>query len=820
MPLVRLRDMRVATALLLAALAFGAAHPAAAQQAASKAAAPVEKPAPPSTAAAQEDSEVALTRARDLAAVGAASPALQDLVPFLQREENNFMTHLQRLLDADATLLAGMFELELRDARTRAALSLRAVRERRSALGDSLAQLKAAQDELDALREIWTKRLAAERERGSPPALLERIDQLLSTIKEARDVQRERRQSLLQLDNRLSDLQDRLSSVHDRISEVQRQAQRRLFRLSEPTLWEVLFSAEQGRGIGMALMRSDFSRGLQTVAEFWGDFSDRVILQLVILALLLGAMASLSLSPAIRAIEALSGSVRVLRRPVASAFVIVLFLSPVIYPAMPLAVSALLRLASLVPVWRLIPTFVPPAWRPLFYSVAGLFGLETLFTMLPEGTGLSRLFLLAHSAFALWVSTVVVRRPFSGGALAKWRWAGIVRQGLRLISLLLLAAIVANLIGATRLALALSGGIVAPAYLGIGLAAVIFAVDDFVGLLLHAQFMQGSRAVALHRQRMLRRVSAWIRWLAAAMWLWLTLRVLGIDFEIIDGVTRLLAASTKLGTFELSLGRVLLFLLAVWIAVATARFVSFVLDNDVLPRMRLARGLPGTISTTSRYLIIGLGLLIAASIAGVDLTQITLILGALSVGIGFGLQNIVNNFISGIILLFERPIQVGDTIQVGELFGVVREIGIRASNVRTYAGAEVIVPNAELVSGQVINWTLSDRYRRLELNVGVAYGNRPADVIRVLEDLVRNHDAALKTPAPYVRFHGFGDSSLDFRVYVWVDFDEGIAATSAILSAVYDALAEAGIEIPFPQRDLHLRSVSDAARDALQGKPR
>jgi potassium efflux system protein len=140
--------------------------------------------------------------------------------------------------------------------------------------------------------------------------------------------------------------------------------------------------------------------------------------------------------------------------------------------------------------------------------------------------------------------------------------------------------------------------------------------------------------------------------------------------------------------------------------------------------------------------------------------------------------------------------------------------------VRTYGGAEVIVPNAELVSGQVINWTLSDRYRRLELDVGVAYGNRPAEVIAILEAVVASHEGALKTPAPFVRFRGFGDSSLDFRVYAWVDYDEGLTQTSAILSEIYDALAEAGIEIPFPQRDLHLRSVSDEAGRTLRGDKR
>jgi small-conductance mechanosensitive channel len=138
--------------------------------------------------------------------------------------------------------------------------------------------------------------------------------------------------------------------------------------------------------------------------------------------------------------------------------------------------------------------------------------------------------------------------------------------------------------------------------------------------------------------------------------------------------------------------------------------------------------------------VVGLGILIAASASGLDLSSLAIIVGALGVGIGFGLQNLVNNFVSGLILLFERPIQAGDTVQVGELTGIVHAIGIRASRVRTYNGSEVIVPNGDLTASQVINWTLSDRSRRIEINVGVAYRYRPADVVEVLEKVVAEQE--------------------------------------------------------------------------------
>ena len=291
-------------------------------------------------------------------------------------------------------------------------------------------------------------------------------------------------------------------------------------------------------------------------------------------------------------------------------------------------------------------------------------------------------------------------------------------------------------------------------------------------------------------------------------------------FRVEDDVTSVLgaifSAGLSVGELEISLGSVVVFVVSVVIVVYASRFVRYVLDEDVLPRIDLPRGVPYAISSTAFYAMMMLGLSAALAAAGIDLTRFTILAGALGVGIGFGLGNIVNNFVSGLILLFERPIKTGDTIEVGTLVGEVRKIGIRASTLRTWQGAEVIVPNASLISDQVINWTLSDRQRRLEIDVGVRYGTDPERVLELLLEVAKANDQILERPEPSALFLQFGDSSLDFRLRAWTaHFDTWTRIRSDLTVAVNRALAEAGIEIPFPQRDLHLRSVDEGAGQVL-----
>jgi small-conductance mechanosensitive channel len=185
--------------------------------------------------------------------------------------------------------------------------------------------------------------------------------------------------------------------------------------------------------------------------------------------------------------------------------------------------------------------------------------------------------------------------------------------------------------------------------------------------------------------------------------------------------------------------------------------------------------------------------------------------GALGVGIGFGLQNVVNNFVSGLILQFERPIRVGDVLEVGGLSGEISHIGIRSSTMRTWQGAEVIIPNSAFVSDRVVNWTLSEAQRRVDLTVRVAYGTDPEYVIEILAGIANNHPEVLREPAPCAVFQGFGDSSLDFLLMFWATQTTHFRVRSEIAIKVNAVLRQTGIEIPFPRHDVLVRYAESRA---------
>ena len=219
-----------------------------------------------------------------------------------------------------------------------------------------------------------------------------------------------------------------------------------------------------------------------------------------------------------------------------------------------------------------------------------------------------------------------------------------------------------------------------------------------------------------------------------------------------------------------------------------------------------------------------IGFLAALSMLGFSMDKLTLLVSALGVGIGFGLQNITSNFISGIILLFERPIRVGDKVQLDDLIGHVSSIGIRASKITSFEGSDVIVPNSDFITARVTNWTFADKKRRFVISVGVAYGTDPERVIELLEKVALDNPDVLGDPVPEVLFQNFGNSSLDFELRAWTESDRGwFAIKSDVALAINKALTEAEIEIPFPQQDLNLRNIpelKEAMVDALQsGRP-
>lgn len=230
---------------------------------------------------------------------------------------------------------------------------------------------------------------------------------------------------------------------------------------------------------------------------------------------------------------------------------------------------------------------------------------------------------------------------------------------------------------------------------------------------------------------------------------------------------------------------------------------------------RFKNGLDHTINRLIHYTILLIGFFIALEIVGISLSSLAIIAGFLSVGIGFGLQNIASNFISGLILMFERPISVGDLVTVNDQLGTVQKIGLRATIVNTVDNIEIILPNSIFVEQEVTNWSHGDPKIRLRCPVGVAYGTDPETVRDVLLKVAEEEDEVLENPEPSVVFTEFGDSALNFELRVWVA-DPGPPARvkTKVNFAINRRFAEDNLEIPFPQRDLHLRSSDVSLSDS------
>jgi small-conductance mechanosensitive channel len=251
----------------------------------------------------------------------------------------------------------------------------------------------------------------------------------------------------------------------------------------------------------------------------------------------------------------------------------------------------------------------------------------------------------------------------------------------------------------------------------------------------------------------------------------------------------------SIGSVGFKLGNIVQFCLVLWASALVSRFLRFVLEEEVYPRVQLGRGVHYSISRTLHYVILFLGFLLALAVIGVDLTKVTVLAGAFGVGLGFGMQNIVNNFISGIILLFERPVKVGDVIQLGDnTEGVVNRIGIRASVIRTSVGSEIIIPNAKLIADTVTNWTLSPRRRMISVPVAVTLDAEPNKVIQLLKNVASDLPQVAKERPVDALLTDVKNGATNFEVRAWIDKPETWQqARSDLYISIQSALASAHI---------------------------
>jgi small-conductance mechanosensitive channel len=355
---------------------------------------------------------------------------------------------------------------------------------------------------------------------------------------------------------------------------------------------------------------------------------------------------------------------------------------------------------------------------------------------------------------------------------------------------------VSNVAGNVTLARLLTATVVRASYWGVVLYAGDLLLRGTATLIVRSPGAHVVRTIDRNADLVLRRARLAIDVSAVVCFLLMTLNATGQWSLVRTSVAGALTAQWGIGGLKFSFASALVFVITLYASIVISQLLCAVLEEDVYARVVLPRGVPGTFTMLVRYGAITLGFLLAAAIAGIPLDRLAFVLGAFSVGIGFGLQTIVNNFVSGLILMFERPIQIGDTVDVGGLVGRVRHIGVRASRLETSDGAEAIVPNGELVSGRIINWTLTSRNRRIEIQVSVVRDTDPERALAVLRDAVSGTPDVLTDPAPSSLLRGFGTGTLDLSLFFWTaKFEEWTRVRSDVTVRVNQALRDAGIEL-------------------------
>ncbi|MDG2303184.1 MAG: mechanosensitive ion channel [Candidatus Binatia bacterium] len=676
-----------------------------------------------------------------------------------------------------------------------------------NALTVSAAKLDDIRTQLRKLSQEWMLVRERSQEAELPSAVIQRVETTLVELSATENEVRTRRARVLELQNSLSEELVDVGSVLDLVDQARKKEQEQLLESERPPLWKILANFSLNTPVWRQIAESWIgdARAVKTYATDHPEPFGWQFLLLLTLAGLVGSLDRQSRRTSFQDPE-LAAAARVLRRPFSAAVLITLLATPWIHPVAPSGLQQFSGLALIPAVLRLLPKEFRERRDGSLASAVLLYLLSAFSGQIDPASDVNRIFILVESCAGLFILLNFFKPDPK--AQASSIWSLLLRIGRRLIIAGLTVAVFANIIGNASLADLFTSSFLNAGFVAVMLYAVSRVLDGVMIMLPRTGALGSIDIVHRNAQMFARRGIGLVRVITWCVWFGFTLRFFQIRDEFAAGFQETMTASWQLGSLEISAGNIIVFIVAIMITIASARSLQFILRHDVLPKLNLPRGVPGAIASATQYVTLSLGFVISLAVAGVDLGSLALVAGGLGVGIGFGLQNVVNNFVSGLILLFERPVRDGDFVEAGTTFGEVKRIGFRSSTIRTWQGSEVIVPNADLISQTVTNWTLTDNHRCMELPVRAAYGNEAEKIMKLLIETAAIHENTFEDPGPKVYFMAFGENALEFSLRFWVNFEVGFGTRSEVAVLVDNALREAGFAAPVPHRVIHLETQS------------
>jgi len=667
--------------------------------------------------------------------------------------------------------------------------------------GRELTQHAASLEEqlvrLDQLNKTWQATLQSAKQPATPPPVLQSAQSVVGSIERTQQAAEAGRDHVLTLQSHLSEQEARVRTALSSIEQAETQALKNIFVRDSRPIWslETSLGTEWEKHSG-----ESFSSQRKASAAF----SKRLPFTFLIHALFIVLMAT-ALHWMRRRIRKLAEekpdlerALPILDLPISTAFALSMVLVPLIYEQAPRLIHAIMGVVTIIPTALVLRRLLARNSYPILNAIVIMYFVGQLRILAASLPVLARFIFLGQvlgaSVFLVWVLRswhLPAESVETHGRI--WR---TIRAIAKIGLIILPAAFIANIFGYVNFGNLLGIIFLRSVYIAAMLYTAIRIIEGLIIIALQVRPLGSLRAISLHRQMIQRRTCRVLEFLAFLFWLNVLLSFFGLRDSLIATTEAALNANLAIGSFSITLGGILAFLITVWASFLISKFLRFLLEEDVYHHLHLAAGIPYAISTMLHYVILLIGFFVALGALGIDLTKVTLLAGAFTVGIGFGLQNVINNFVSGLILLFERPIKVGDVIEVGGNVGEVTRIGIRASVIRTADGSEVIVPNGSLISSQVTNWTFSDRQRAVEVSVNVAGGADSQRVVELLKITAAAHPGVTKEPSPQVYVTNFSAGAVTFQLRAWTDRHEDWAQLRSDLSvAVNEALAREKIAI-------------------------
>ena len=652
-----------------------------------------------------------------------------------------------------------------------------------------------------------------------PTAVIEKARAIIEDVNKTQKIIEQKQASLLTLQTKISAQAEKVDSQVQLVKDAHQDALSNLFIQDQLPIWRAGEAVDSSDAV---LTETQISFAVQTNAfrEYASTYRDRFLLHGIVFLLFLFGMLWIRrhVGKWLEDEPKIERATRVFGLPLMTALLFSLLLGDLFYPQSPRMLSSLLQALALIPAILILRRLIPKSIFPLLYTLPCFYllgRLLELFVSLQFVTRVVFLFeMLAAFLFSIWFLYSINNSKEKG--LDRLGIIKVIKVVMPLAMIGFAVSFVANIFGYGALSRVIGNGILDSAIIALIFYVGFKIAESFVILTTHVRPLSLLGMVKSHRNIIQNNILRVLGWFAIIAWIIVTLNILSLRDYVFSFVSAILFKQFETSVFSISLGDILAFGLTVWLAFLLSRIARFVLEKDIYPRVNFSGGASYAFSTVLHYVVLLVGFVLAIAALGVDLSKFTILAGAFGVGLGFGLQNIVNNFVSGLFLLFERPVKVGDFVEVDNELGELTQIGLRASTIRTRDGSDLILPNGYLISEKMTNWTHVDKRRRLEINIGVSYNSDPREVLELLKEVAMKTPNVLSDPEPNAVLIEFGDNSLNFRLRAWTNIaDRWRLVYSSIAVNVFEALKKAEIEIPYPQLDLHL---DNKDKESLLGK--